>query len=711
MIRRLFHSFVSDAQLRQLYEERKALLPEEENRSFWAITLSISLVVIGLSFILGLTYSRSSVSHFLEGKSKIIDLPQKDLLRFDVTSLDACSDNCYTAAKQKTTWVSATPDTLRVVKSPKMALRAQLRLASHQSMASHQDPLVLYVPRFRFHEAEIYVDAQLRGRFVLEEQLKLHLSPRDLQQESIEVTIILTGDRYLRQFYVGDGELSYARERQFMLMPFTESEQLAAVEALALMTHGDVVGRIARLIMAIFVLALFLLIDGSPETLGLALFMGFEGLGFIFTQGWVPGINQNFASAFAFQMGDVFRLYFCLQLARLVHKDIKPWLLWGGLASLIYAGMRGYGTDASSAWMEYIPRVRDLIVGSLGIMICSRSAWYLSSQQMPWRFWALVIAGLACAEQVIEPVATFFPLLKEIKWFMAIQDTMQPAAAWLFAFSAFINISTLENRVKKLGEVAADVKQMEQEIELAQAVQNSFLTLPRLPEELDISCHHEAMKYVSGDIYFVHYDETRHKLSVVLTDVTGHGVQAALKASGVSVLAHTLWSNGWSKGLIENYGAMVQEFYHRLATTADVVAVGGIDFDAETGHAEIYRENFPFPIIIQPKVDTLASQARWDDQWVISMLPLLNTKRMSIDLPENSFIIMTSDGFVESSRAAKDYLNTLRQRLSKAPRDLSVATIKSVILETRGNKVNDDKTLAIFHFKKKVKIKAIKSVA
>lgn len=98
----------------------------------------------------------------------------------------------------------------------------------------------------------------------------------------------------------------------------------------------------ARIVMAVFVLVLFLFVDGSPESLGMALFLGFEGAALTTSFGWLPSNYDSFIVHYLSQMGHLFRLYFFLQLARFVDKRVAPWFWWGAAASIPYGLVRHF---------------------------------------------------------------------------------------------------------------------------------------------------------------------------------------------------------------------------------------------------------------------------------------------------------------------------------------------------------------------------------
>lgn len=340
------------------------------------------------------------------------------------------------------------------------------------------------------------------------------------------------------------------------------------------------------------------------------------------------------------------------------------------------------------------------------MIVCLRAAWYLRDKKLPWRVTALVIAAIAAFEQVADPVGSYFPSFYNGSFFQTFTDLIHPFSAWLFAFSAFINISTLENRVKTLGSLEARTREMEKEMELGRAVQQAFMNLPKFPEELHFACHHEAMLYVSGDTYFVDWNERHRKLTFLVNDVTGHGVQAALKASGVSVIANTVWGDkagDWRSDKLTQYAALVEDFLAKMNTEPDVLAMGGCEFDLATGTVEILRVNFPFPVVIEPKVDLAGdSESRKSDNWRVRILPSNSRELTRFQLAPGAIIVLTSDGFLDNSRRTTDFLRYMRKNLATRGDDLTTDTVKNYILECphlAETKDNDDRTMTVFQWR------------
>jgi len=130
-------------------------------------------------------------------------------------------------------------------------------------------------------------------------------------------------------------------------------------------------------------IVLFLFIDGSPEALGLSLFLGFEAVALMFSFQAFPIGNDHFIRHFLLQMGDVMRLYFYLQLARMIDKRIGPWLFWGAVLSVPYGFLREYGELHAWDWMGSIPMMRDFVVGTIGFVVCARAAYFLRNKALP----------------------------------------------------------------------------------------------------------------------------------------------------------------------------------------------------------------------------------------------------------------------------------------------------------------------------------------
>jgi phosphoserine phosphatase RsbU/P len=147
--------------------------------------------------------------------------------------------------------------------------------------------------------------------------------------------------------------------------------------------------------------------------------------------------------------------------------------------------------------------------------------------------------------------------------FLAVQSWLAAAGALIFAIAAlYTNVADLTGWAKNqffeplalavfiltLLYVAAEktfadekrLLEIESELQIAREIQSSILprAVPEL-QKLRISARYRPMAAVAGDFYeFVRVEE--HRVGVLVADVTGHGVPAALIASMIKVAAQSI---------------------------------------------------------------------------------------------------------------------------------------------------------------------------
>lgn len=710
-------SFWDRRALEAVYQVRQALRPSEENRTTSALFVTTALLVLVLGFLLYMASARQDIDDHLKSRPNIawiksdrVSWQATGVLQKDCADAVSCRQSLISRAELEPTnlsdYVLRVPDEIQQGEFGLALFRTSVK-KSDWSGLNLQQSLVLTLPKFGYHRAHLFIDGISRTDFLDSGWIYWQFRDEDVTADTVDVEVLfeISHDQEHLPLQIKP-DLNLA-ERHLAVM--TVGEQRTYLDQLALSRagRGNVIGSIARVAMAVFVLALFLLIDGSPETLGLGLFLGFEAAAITMGYDWLPLSNNDFLKHYCYQMGDIFRLYFFLQIARIADKKVGPWLFWGTLVSVPYGLLRHYGPELAIVWPSKIPNYRDIIAGGVGMLVCLRAAWYLRDKKLPWRVTALIIAAVAAFEQVADPVGMFFPGIYNGSFFQKFVDIIHPFSAWLFAFSAFINISTLENRVKTLGSLEARTKEMEKEMELGRAVQQAFMNLPKFPDELHFACHHEAMLYVSGDTYFVDWNERHKTLTFLVNDVTGHGVQAALKASGVSVIASTVWGDRndpeWRNGKLEQYADLVEDFLAKMNTEPDVLAMGGCEFDLATGMIEILRINFPFPVVIEPKVDLAAdNESRKSDNWRVRILPTNSRELTRFQLMPGAIVVLTSDGFLDNSRRTTDFLRYMRKNLATRGDDLSTETVKAYVLDCphlAETKDSDDRTMTVFQWR------------
>ena len=581
---------------------------------------------------------------------------------------------------------------------------------------------VLSLPGFAFHHADVYDGERHLRNFHRGERIFLTFDSLDskgtfaqplIDEKNIVLDIVLTFKPSVRP-------ISVQRDFEHPLLA-TQSEFGRYQNFLATRANSGAgkMGHLAKLVLALFCLMLFLIIDSSPESLGLALFMGFEAVAMGTSEGWLPlgwiGLEQNqVLSNFCFQMGDIMKLYFLMQIARTGGVSPLPWLVIGSALSLPYGFFMQFAADQSWSWTYLIPRTRDTITGGLGAVFCFITLWKIRSQKLPWRFLALGFAGVAGAGEVMNSWLIHSDLARvapELRTFFTVS---QANIGYLFALSTFFNISTLENRVKILTSEKESTNEIRRQLELSHTVQKSFLALPILPDEINIAWSHEAATYVSGDTYFVHWDEQKASLTVLLNDVTGHGVQAGLKAFACNIIAKTLWCESDNidfrrKGdrrrqpsRLEKFDGLVERLLCSQTVPPDFNAMLGLEFALREQKFTVYRVNYNFPLLIEPtfswEKDNLPPAKT---SWSVRNLSMKNKTLTNYDIKPGSMLILISDGLIDSPRDRAGLVKYMARNFETMEGYLTAEDVKKTALKwTTENSVKsvDDRTMVVIQW-------------
>ncbi len=688
-----------------------------ESRTLLNVSVALVLFSVIMFFLISMARLRQDVDSYLRERSDIVYVGA-EAVKWQQTQLQKkhCNSglDCYqylgvdykalvdfAPRDHGLEFPASARDFDRVIGAFRLTIEANV----WQPLAAN-NLLVLSLPSMSYQRADLFVDSALVSSFFDNDRITYQFDLSTHGEKPLTIDLVFeTMGRAKRLFNLALPRLNKI-EKNVSLLSLAEDHAYQVHVSQDKAGRGKIIGFIARIVMAVFVLALFLIIDGSMETLALSLSLGFDALAVSTEFNWLPIENQRFLKHFCYQMADIFRLFFFLRLARVVSAEAKPWLLWGTILSVPFALAYHNYIEWQLTGLHHISRLRDIVIGGVGVAVCWRVAYLLRNKKVPWRVAALLVASVAGFQGMVFPLAAYMKINDTTVVHMML-DLLQPVSAWCLAFSAFINISTLENRVRALSIVEARSREIEREIALGREVQKAFIKIPELPKELRLTFHHEAMSSVSGDTYFVDWNKKTEKLSVVLNDVTGHGIQAALKASGVNVLANTIWSDTSPRPTdtqhdLQRYADAVRFFFERMNEHPDIIAMLGVEFEAKRGLATFYRVNFPFPFIVTPRGEnTVDTESRKTDRWLVKLLALPNQTLATFKIEPGSFLVVTSDGFVDNSRRANEFLRYMRRHLASIPGDLTADHLKDLILNCKSFKDNhnqDDRTLIVFHW-------------
>ena len=569
-------------------------------------------------------------------------------------------------------------------------------------MLGGRESVVIGLHRISYRFAQVYVDGRPWGTLANSAPLRVTIPKGYLSDKPLVVEVT---------YSVQENGVTFL-ERSDLIPPFMAStEEVRRIQQFELAfrdNNGAIVGLMSRILIGVFALMLFLFIDSAPESLGLSLLLGTEALALGLSQGWVSTPVNQFMIHFCSQLGDIFRLYFFLQLSRVAKPHTVRWVLIGILISIPWGVAKQMEVKWGIDGLAVVPRFRDFFVGTVGAMACLRTLWSIRGMSLPWRRVALILGAFGSLQQVLGPMTHYWPQLNESEGFRGLFVVYEAMSVYILALSTFTNISTLENRVRSLSLAKVRSDMIEQELELGRTVQRAFLNIPSLPNDFDVQGSHDAAVYVSGDIHFVHWDEVEQRFVVILADVTGHGVQAALKATACYMVARNLWQissssnsrdnrNKMQRSKLGSYHEQSTELLSLLSETPEISAFGGFEFYPRLQRAYLYRHNFHTPMVIAPK-----EGGGWD----IASPNLRVGEVIEIKIKPGTVIAMFSDGYVDGSRQLASLIRFLSVRLSTF--DGSSKSLKELFAQFNAqntDRPNDDRTLVVVSWKREEALK------
>lgn len=706
-------SIFTRAGLEKLHGRRQQTNPTEGNRSTPTLTMVVAITMLLMMAIFQLMWVQKDAGAFLASLNGVDRIPTRGsgALQWAISASNPtfCEVDALTACAQSQTFKAVysgdNPYDLALDKLVDRKTEKSVTLfkfnttvpAARWQQAAENHMVAFQLHPFVFDRAVAFVNGVEVGQF-FDGQM---LAPYWMHDKgpatdlTIEVLASVSGQQRVLLADTSESAIVFAasaeRHRKFV--------DMTAVRRTG---HGKQLADIARVVLAVFSLLLFVFVDSSPESLGLALFMGIKAIAVVFAQNWLPetwlgtdGVVWARHALLCF--GDIMQLYFFTQLARIVKPRLKPWFLIGGAVACVYATVSvAQISYLGINWTTELWRFRNVSVGLSCMLVASTSAVYLIRQGLYYRGVALLVAFSGTIVQVIYPIMGYWPEIFQSAGFRTFYHIMETHTPYVFALSTFINISTLENRVKNLSKELVAAKEIEREMELGETVQRSFLRLPTLPKGLRLDHAHEAALYVSGDLYYANWDESQEMLTMLITDVTGHGVQAALKASICTTIADSIWAEGQVRASdqpgyrLKTYDMRLHSFLTKVSGAPEIVSLVGAEFDAKSGVTRLYRVNGVFPVLLEP------TASGWD----VRALPAVHREIMTVNLAVGGALILVSDGFIDSSRGMNDFKRHLVEQLPK-PSAIKDSVPLSAIRETIFNftgfaATNDDRTMLIF---------------
>lgn len=267
--------------------------------------------------------------------------------------------------------------------------------------------------------------------------------------------------------------------------------------------------------------------------------------------------------------------------------------------------------------------------------------------------------------------------------------------------------STLADRTRKLLERqirdSADKQQIESELSVATHIQTSMLPriFPAFParKEFDVYATMNPAKEVGGDFYdFFMVD--RDRLAIVVADVSGKGVPAAL----FMVIAKTLIKDHAQSGASPD--VVFTEVNHLLCETNDegmfVTAWMGI-LELSTGHLTYVNAGHNPPLL--KRADGGYNYLRTRSGFVLAGMDEISYRSCSLDLACGDALFLYTDGVTEATDAGQQLygderlVRALNANCDKTPEEL-LAAVKADVDGFAGDapQFDDITMLSLFYY-------------
>lgn len=235
-------------------------------------------------------------------------------------------------------------------------------------------------------------------------------------------------------------------------------------------------------------------------------------------------------------------------------------------------------------------------------------------------------------------------------------------------------VEHLKNATKQNKELIA----LQKELSLAQKIQNSIL--PEHPNELtqlEVEILYYPMQLVAGDYYDFHL-LGEQKLGVMVADVSGHGVPAALIASMLKVAFSIVKEDAENPDILL---ARMNETLSVFKWEDNFVTASYVFIDKEAGKLYHSSAGHP-PLLIYKKQEGKLYEINVQTT-VIGLFPQIKCNHYEMDIQSGDRIIIYTDGITEAVNShgemfAEERLNHLIEKHSKD----DVSTFCNIVLDT-----------------------------
>ncbi len=247
----------------------------------------------------------------------------------------------------------------------------------------------------------------------------------------------------------------------------------------------------------------------------------------------------------------------------------------------------------------------------------------------------------------------------------------------------------------RLVEELQNRRQVELQLQLAREIQTDLFPARPL-EDGDVSIHalNDPGQKVSGD-YFDYFRREDGKIAVIIADVAGKGVSAALLMANMQAAVRVLLAS--ESDLIKTVGVLNRLFCDNMADGRFITAIVGL-LDPEERRFEYVNAGHLVPYLIRG--DATLEKIENEPNLILGVLNEANYDVQRLDLPDRpSRLLLYTDGVPEAGNEAGEqfqderFASALASCLALPPSELVIRIRRSIKQFTRQHPQSDDITL------------------
>jgi serine phosphatase RsbU (regulator of sigma subunit) len=357
------------------------------------------------------------------------------------------------------------------------------------------------------------------------------------------------------------------------------------------------------------------------------------------------------------------------------------------------AADRAFSVDAYGTWLSGFAPIRDHSGKTVAIVGVDMSAADIlhEERRLLWMALATLIAGLAfalgisiwLARLLAKPIAQLAEGTRKVS--EGDLTIRVPAARSDELGDLARSFNAMTQAIAQHRDELKENERMTQELATARKIQQAMLPT-EAPSDiaLNIDFYLETSTEVGGD-YFDFLPVGDNKLALVIGDVTGHGVPAALLMAVIKSCLHTQVLTNHD---VASVMSIANSILHQSSFERRFMTFFYSLLDTETGRFTYANAGHPYPFhyrSAQRTVEMLEMAS-----YPLGVRPTLRVKEQEADLEPGDVLVFYSDGIIEAKNAHGEEFGFERmEHLIQFHGHLSAEALKEKLLKTWQQHVYD----------------------